>query len=78
MKEGYFAMLQFRIIIHQVEIEPSLWNLNLNNKMSDSYQLTSPSISNNTNSFVYVSLLLRSPDTRYCISGTKYFVIGAI
>ena len=52
--------------------------VNLNNKMSDSYQLTSHSISNNTNSFVYVSLLLRSPDTRYCISGTKYFVIGAI
>ena len=50
--------------------------VNLNNEMSDHYQLTLPLGSNNTNSFVYAPLLLKSPSTRYCISGTKHFVTG--
>ena len=39
--------------------------VNLNNKFSDWYQLTLPLGSNDTNSFVYVLLLLRSSSTRY-------------
>ena len=44
MKEDIFVMLQFHVIIHQMETESSLWNLllNLNNKISDWYQLTLP------------------------------------
>ena len=51
--------------------------VNLNNKMSDWYQLTLPLGSNNTIFFVYVLLFLRSPSTKYCISRTKHFVTGA-
>ena len=50
--------------------------VNLNSKMSDWSQLTLPLGSNNTNCFVHVLLLLRSPSTKYCISGIKYFVTG--
>ena len=41
---------------------------NLNNKISDWYHLTLPLGSNNTNSFVYALLLLKSPSTRCCIN----------
>ena len=50
--------------------------VNVNDKMSDWYQLTLPLGSNSTNSFVYALLLLMSPITRYCIIGTKYFGTG--
>ena len=50
--------------------------VNLNNEMSDYYQVALPLDSNNANSFVYALLLLKSPSTRYCISGTKHFVTG--
>ena len=49
---------------------------NLNNKMSDWYQLTLPLGSNNKKSFVYVFLRLRSPSTKCYISRTKHFVTG--
>ena len=51
--------------------------VNLNNKMPDWFQLALPLGFNNTHSFVNALFLLRSPGTRYCISGTKYFVTGA-
>ena len=51
--------------------------VNLNNKMSDWYQLTLSLGFNKTNYFVYEWLLLRSPSTRHCISGTKRIVSGA-
>ena len=51
--------------------------VNLNNKMSDLDQLTLLLGSTNTNFFVYALLLLRSPRSRYSISGTKHFVTGA-
>ena len=51
--------------------------VNMSNKMSAWYQLKLPFASNNTNSFVYVFLHLRSPSTKYKNNRTKHFVTGA-
>ena len=51
--------------------------VNLNNKISDWYQLILPLGSSNTNSFVYAMLLLRNSSVRHLISRTKHFITGA-